>query len=172
MKPVSAFKRGVAKVRREWLAERYDRALAEVARLLEEWPDNPHLLVMWADLIQLQEREDGASLDDARTAYQRAAELENDSPAALIELSHFLFAIDDDAEAASKAFGKCVHLCKRLLVEALLGHAEALRELERHRDANAALAEAYWLQTHDRRNGGGVQTEQIRERLRELKQAQ
>src|ERR1700736_5456006 len=89
MKPVTALKRGLAKVRRDWQAGHYDRALAEVNRLLIEWPDNPHLLVMWADLIQLQEADDGPTLEEAKAAYRRAADLDSDSPAALIELGHF-----------------------------------------------------------------------------------
>ena len=61
MKPLANFKRGVAKVRRSWQAGEYARALAEVSQLLKEWPDNPQLLIMWADLIQLQDIESVAT---------------------------------------------------------------------------------------------------------------
>jgi tetratricopeptide (TPR) repeat protein len=172
MKPTNSFKRGVAKARREWQAGRYDKSLAEVSRLLREWPDNPQLLVMWADLIQLQDDDQGPSLDDARSAYRRAAELDNQSPGALIELGHFCYAIDDNAPAAAKAFDKAIDLCKRLLIEALIGRAKALDELGRGKEALASLAEAFTLQTRDGSARNGVGTDEILEQLRELAGAQ
>jgi tetratricopeptide (TPR) repeat protein len=167
MKSLRSFKRGIAKARGEWLARHYDRALAEVSRLLKEWPDNPQLLVMWADLIQLQETDEGPSLADARAAYQRAAELDDQAPAALIELGDYQYAIEEDAKAASRYFGKAIALCKDLLKNALLGQAKALAELDQRSAALACLAEAYWLQSHNGRPGSSGDDE-ILARLKEL----
>jgi tetratricopeptide (TPR) repeat protein len=149
MKSLTTFKRGVAKVRRDWSDGRVDIALAEVDRLLQEWPDNPQLLVMWADLIQLQERTNGPSLEDAKAAYQRAAALEGEFPAALVELAHFTYALEDDAKTANKTFDKAIVACRRLLIEALLGKAKALHEMERTAEARACLDEAYMLRLRD-----------------------
>jgi tetratricopeptide (TPR) repeat protein len=135
MKPTTTFKRGVAKARRDWQEGRYDVALEEVDRLLKEWPDNPQLLVMWADLIQLQENTNGPSLEDTKSAYRRGAELEDEYPAALVELGHFLYALEDDAKSANKTYEKAIVACRRLLIEALLGGAKALYEIERVSEA-------------------------------------
>ena len=52
-------------------------ALALVDRLLVDWPDNTVLLVKRAQLIQLQESEDGPSLEEARAMLERAADLDD-----------------------------------------------------------------------------------------------
>jgi tetratricopeptide (TPR) repeat protein len=170
MKPSKSLKRGLTEVRREWRAGRYDRALDMVGRLLENWPDNPHLLLLRAELIQLQE-ENGPSLDEAKATLQRAVALDEQSPAALIELGHFLLAVEADAQAASKCFDKAIALCRRLLKEALLGQAETLAELERQPDALACLAEAYWLQSHNGKSTMGPNQKEILERLEALGQS-
>jgi predicted Zn-dependent protease len=170
MKSLKAFKHGLAKVKRDWLARRYDRALAEVNRLLQEWPDNPHLLVTWADLIQLQDSHEGPTLAEAKAAYQRATELDSESPAPLVELGHFLYALDDDATTANKAFSKAISLCKNLLTEALVGQAKALTELGFKSEALACLAEAYWYQSHNAQTTNGKVSKEILERLLEVAQ--
>jgi hypothetical protein len=168
MKSTSSFKRGVAKARREWLAKRYDRALAQVDRLLEEWADNPQLLVMWADLVQLQGGEDGPTLEDAKAAYQRAADLDQPSPSALLELGHFHYAVEDDAEKATQFFAKAINLCKSQLRQALLGQAKALAERDRKAEALACLAEAYWLETHDSKQRNGADGQALLNGIKEL----
>ncbi len=172
MKPTSSFKRGVAQVRREWRAGRYDRALAEVNRLLEGWPDNPQLLVLWADLVQLQETAEGPTLEEARAAYERAAELDEQSPAALNGLGHFLMAVEDDPEGASKCFDRAIALSRRLLREALMDQAKALAELERKPEALACLAQAYWLQAQNGKTPSGPEHAEILERLKDLATAE
>src|SRR5205823_367583 len=110
-----------------WRAGHYDRALTEVTRLREQWPDNPQLLIMWANLVQLQNEEAGPTpdeaeaafreasptLDEAQAALRRAIELDEESPAAWMECGHFLDAVADDAPAASKCFAQAIVLCKR-----------------------------------------------------------
>ncbi len=161
-------KRGLAQVRHQWGARRYDRALAEVDRLLQHWPDNPHLLTMRGNLIQLQENDEGPTLKDAKLALQRAADLDEESPRTLIELGHFLYASEDDAKAAAKRFAKAIRLCKRLLKEALMGQAKVLAELERRSEAVACLTEAYWLQSRNGKSAGGRAEEKILEQLEAL----
>jgi tetratricopeptide (TPR) repeat protein len=170
MKPVRPFKRGVARVRHLWLAKKYEDALAEVSRLLKDWPDNPHLLVMWADLVQLQDTEEGPTLEDAKAAYQRATELDPQAPEALMELGHYYFAIEDDAESAGKCYAKAITLCKQFLKEALLAQAKALAERERESDALACLAEAYWLQAQNGKTSGGGSRKEILEEMKDLVQ--
>jgi len=152
MKPVASFKRGLAKVQREWRARRYDRALVELDELLQDWPENPQLLIMRGQLIQLQEGSEGPSLEQAKAALKRAADLDQESPVALLELGHYLFAVEDNAEAAEKCFSKAIASCRQLLLEALLAKAKVLTELERRSDALACLAEAYWLQPRNGRS--------------------
>jgi Flp pilus assembly protein TadD len=170
MKPTLSLKRGLARVRRHWLAGQAEQALAEVRRLMQDWPDNPHLLILWADLIQMQEEDEGPSLEEAQAAYLRAAELDDQSPAPLIELGHFLYAVEDDAGAASKYFTRAIRLCKRLLNEALRGQAKALAETGRKSEALACLAEAYWLEARNGKPSGGQSGAQILDQLKDLAQ--
>jgi tetratricopeptide (TPR) repeat protein len=167
MKATSSFKQGAAKLARESAARRFGRALQVVDELLQEWPDNPQLLVWRAELVQLQEGDDGPGLSEAKASLQRAAELQG-SPDALIELGHFLFAVEDDARAACKQFDRAITQCKKFLKDALLGKAKALAELERRQEALACLAQAYWLESQ---NGKGP-AEDILASFEDLRKAQ
>jgi tetratricopeptide (TPR) repeat protein len=167
-KSSNSMKRGLAYVRRQWRAGRYDHALAGVERLLKDWPDNPHLLTLRGNLIQLQENQEGPTLNDAKLALQRAVDLDEESPRAWIELGHFLHASEDNAEAAAKCFAKAIRLSKRLLKEALLGQAKVLSELERRPEALACLTEAYWLQARNGKSAGGSGDQEILEQLEAL----
>jgi len=83
-------------------------------------------------------------------------------------LGQFLYAIEDDAEAAAQCFDKAITLCKRLLKEALLGQAKALTELGRASEAFACLAQTYWLQAGNGKSLNGADSEEILERLKDL----
>ncbi len=173
MKTLKTYKQGLAKVKREWLARRYDRAIAEADRMLGEWPDNPHLLVLWAHLVELQETEEGPpTLEDAKAAYQRAVELDSESPEPLIEFGHYLYALDDDAAAAEKMFSRAIRLCKSLLTEALVGKAKALDELGRKTEALECFTEAYWLDSPKKQEANGKASKAILDGIRELAQTE
>lgn len=168
MTPTSSYQKNLEKARRAADQERYDLAFTQIDRLLQAWPDNPHLLVQWANLLQLQEDDKGPSIEDAKAALKRAVALDEQSPMPLIELGHYLYALDDDAEAASKTFARAITLCKSLLREALVGQAKALGELERKHEALACLAEAYWLQSHNGTAANGEDSGEILEQLKDL----
>lgn len=168
MKSTASFKRGVAQIKREWRAARYDRALSIVSRLLAEWPDNPRLLMMWGDLVQLQPDETGPTLDEAKASLERAVELDEESPDGWKELGHFLSAVEDDAAGANRCFDKAVALCKQALAEALLAKAQSLSERGRRAEALACLAEAYW---HRPPNGKGAAGTEILDRLQDMARA-
>jgi hypothetical protein len=146
LKTVEALKRGVSKARRLWGEGHRDRALSEVQRLLGVWPDNPRLLVMRAELTQLQDETDGIpSLEDAEADLIRAADLDDCAPDPLIELGYYNFVHHDDAKTASKHFEKAVSLGVDLLTQALVGHAEALSELGQDAKASRSLMTACGL---------------------------
>src|SRR5207244_10297535 len=56
------------------------------------------------------------------------------SPAAAIELGHYLDNVDDLPNVASKWYAEAVAAARELLIEALIGQAKALRQLGK-RDA-------------------------------------
>ena len=170
MKTTASFKRGLAQVKREWQAGRYDRALSAVNRLLDDWPDNPRLLVAWADLVQLQDGANGPTLDEAKAAYQRSADLDDQSPAALTELGHFLYAVEDDAKAADQVFAKAAALSRRQLREALLARTKALLELGRKAEAFGCLREAIALEAFNGKPRDGSEAELL-DRLKDLGRA-
>jgi hypothetical protein len=76
---------------------------------------------------------------------QTAAALDESSPAAPIELGHFLDAVEDDPQAASKAFSDGIRTARRLLIDALLGQARALLQLNKREEAIACLIESLYL---------------------------
>jgi tetratricopeptide (TPR) repeat protein len=169
MKPTSSLTRGLAAVRRDWRAGRFIKALREVSRLLETWPDNPHLLVLWSNLVQLQDDEPTPSLEEAQAAQERASELDEESPETWLELANFVDAINDDPATAVKHYQKAIGLSKRLLVESLLGQAKALSELGQKQEALAFLAEAYNIQNVlNGKSPVGAHVDEILEQLHEL----
>jgi tetratricopeptide (TPR) repeat protein len=107
----------------------------------KNWPGNPGLLILWARLVQLLEKP-GPSLDDARKALEDSMSFDTASPAAAIELGHFLDAVDDDPRAASTVFADAVASARRLLIEGLLGRASVLLQLDKREDAFRCLVEA------------------------------
>jgi len=153
MTSTHSFKQGLSKVLRLWRDGQFDRALNAVDELMKSWPGNPRLHVIWASLVQLQDQPT-YSLEDARNALERAIELEKDSPAAVIELGHFLDNVDDDPKAASKAFSEGVRSARRLLIDGLLGQAKALLQLEKRDEALQRLIESLYLANVDSTSEG------------------
>jgi len=143
--------RVLSKIRKAISEGRYRSAWIEVNRLLDRNPDQPHLLVIRAELIQLQEDEEGTpGLEVAKQDLQKAISLDENSPAALIELGHFLYSVEDNADLASKYFRKAISLSRGLLEEALIGQAEVLHEQGQDTDAIACIAEAHSLRKRNK----------------------
>jgi len=162
---VGAFKKGLARVSAVSKRGDYGGALSRVEELLQTWPDNPHLLLLQAELIQLSDKS-SHPLTQARAALERSAALDPEAPQPHIELGHFKLAVDDVAKEALRHFDDAIALCQRLLRDALTGKAKALVELGKREEALGCLAAAYWQETHSA-NGNGHATE-ILARLEEL----
>jgi tetratricopeptide (TPR) repeat protein len=154
MSRARGFKQKLASVMRLWGEEAYDEALAEVESLLEAWPGNAHLHILWASLVQLQD-EPNHGLDEAKRALQRAIELDKSSPAGPIELGHFLDAVEDKPQAALKAYAEGVTAARRLLIEGLIGQAKVLRELNKQEEFFNCLSELLHLIHFDPGSKGG-----------------
>ncbi len=140
MSNLRGFKQKLSIVSRLWQEANYDAALAEVEAMLKTWPGNAHLHVLWASLVQLQE-DAKHGLDEARQALQQAVELDRGSPAAAIELGHYLDNVEDDPQAALKAYAEGVTAARRLLIEGLIGQAKAFRQLEKREEFRRCLLE-------------------------------
>ncbi len=138
------FQQKLAKVQRHWEREEYDVSLADVEALLLAYPGNAQLHVLRGNLIQLQDKP-AQSLEDARASLQQAVALDKDSPAAAIELGYFLDAVEDDPQAAVKAFSDGIRAARRGLIDGLLGKARALLQLDRRPEALTCLTEALYL---------------------------
>lgn len=165
MKAERALRRGLAEVKRAWRAGRFEQALGIVEGLLVVSPANPSLLVMRAQLAQLQDAPDGRpTLEDAEADLKLAVRLDEHSPVPLVELGYLTHATKDDARAATRFFDEAIGRCRELLREALLGQAKALSELGRDAEALALLAEARGL--HATRN-----TDELVEEFRTILQA-
>ena len=160
-------KKGLERVRKAEKAGRIDQALAELEKLLELSPENPALLLLRAELIQLGS-ETAPPLAEAKECLRLATELESDSPAGWLELGHFALAVEDDAQAAIRSFDQAIRRGRELLTEALAGKAKALAELRQREEALACLAKAYWVQnqTGDKTPSNGTDVLRSLEELR------
>lgn len=141
MTSAKSFKERVSRINKYWQESSYDRAFAKADDLRSEHPDNPQALVMWASLLQLLD-ESEYSLDDAKKALRQAMDFDDASPVPAIELGHFLDAIEDDPKAASHTFMRAISQARNLLVEALIGNAKCLLQLNRRSDAIRCLLDA------------------------------
>jgi tetratricopeptide (TPR) repeat protein len=167
MSSLRGFKQKLSVVSRLWEEQDYDQALAEVESLLQTWPGNAHLHVLWASLVQLQE-DPKHDLEEARQSLQQAVELDKGSPAAAIELGYFLDNVEDDPQAASRAYSAGVTAARQLLIEGLIGQAKAFRQLDKREEFLRCLVEVLHLtrfETSSKRNG--PYAEQIQDLLNE-----
>ncbi|HJT32476.1 MAG TPA: hypothetical protein VJ783_10570 [Pirellulales bacterium] len=144
MSHTRAFKKALARISRLSAANDYDAALKEVESLLETWPGNPQAHVLRASFIQLQ-GDPGCTLDDAKKTLQEAVELDKTSPAAAIELAHFLDAVEDNPKAAVTVYAEAIVRSRDLLIEALIGQAKALLQLDKKAEALKCLVELLQL---------------------------
>jgi len=140
MSNLRAFKQKLAAVARLREEKRYDDALAAVEEMRKTWPGNGHLLVLWADLVQLQENP-RHSLDEAKQALQHAMELDDSSPASGIELGAFLDNVEDNPRAAAKVYAGAVAAARQLLLDGLIGQAKALLQLDKREEARRCVLE-------------------------------
>jgi hypothetical protein len=148
MKSLRSLKEGLAEVERHWDENDYDAALYEVEGLLESWPGNVGLHVLWASLVQLQD-DPSHGLDEVKKALQQAVALDKTSPAAAIELRHYLDAVEDNPQAASKIFSDGITSARRLLIDGLLGQARALIQTNKRQEAFKCLMESLYLANID-----------------------
>ena len=154
MKLDPPLKQGLDLVRKYRRGKRFDRALREIDELLETRQDNAQLLVIRAELIQLQDDEQNApTLSEAKSDLELAVSLDDQSANAWNELGHYLFAVEDDPKSATKCFDKVVKLSREVLRQALLAQADVLSELGRDEDAIACLWEAYGVASRDGKSG-------------------
>lgn len=144
MNNLRGFKQKLSTVSRLWEDKEYDKALAEVDSLRKSWPGNAHLHVLWASLVQLQE-EPKHELDEAKQALQQAVEFDKGSPAAAIELGHFLDNVEDNPRAASKVYAEGVAAARQLLLDGLIGQAKVLRQLNKRAEFLRCLVEVLHL---------------------------
>lgn len=154
MRSTRFFKQGLTKVFRHWDDEQYDLALSEVELLLKSWPGNASLHILWANLVELQNAP-SHSLREAKKALLRAIDLDMDSPEGVIELGHYLDAMEANPRAASKAFAKGIRSARRLLKEGLLGQMQALIQLDKKEEVVKCVKEWLYLANIGRRSANG-----------------
>src|SRR5438132_2063398 len=144
MNNLRAFKQKLSIVYRLWEEKDYDAALAEVESLRKTWPGNARLHILWASLVQLQD-DPKHDLDEAKQALQQAVELDRGSPAAAIELGHFLDNVEDNPHAAAKAYADGVSTARQLLMDGLIGQAKVFRQFEKREEFLRCLLEVLHL---------------------------
>lgn len=149
MTSLRGFKQKLLRITRLWDEKEYDAALTEVESLLNSWPGNAHLHILWASLVQLQE-DPRHDLAEAKQALQHAVELDKACPAAAIELGHFLDNVEDDPQAASKSYAAGVAGARQLLIDGLIGHAKVLRQLEKREEFLRCVMEVLHLARFDK----------------------
>lgn len=138
----SKFIKGIEHSNRLRRAEKYQEALYEVDALLEVSPSHPYLLVQRSQLIQLSDEDCPHPLEQARDDLKAACRNAPNSPDAWIELGHYQYAIEDDADRASRSFRTAIELARDALFQALYGQVKVLKEKGDDAGAFSALAEA------------------------------
>ena len=121
----------------------YDTALAEVEALLKAGLGMRTCTSSgrtWCSCKRSQHE-----LDEAKQALQQAVELDKGSPAAAIELGHFLDNVEDDPQGASKAYAEGVAAARRLLIDGLIGQAKVFRQLNKRQEFLRCLLEVLQL---------------------------
>lgn len=149
----SSLKKRLSTVSQYCEQHEHDKALEEVEALLKDWPGNPHLHVLKASLVQLQ-KEPKHELDEAKQSLRHAIELDRDSPAASIELGHYLDNVEDDSKAAAKAYADGIAAARRLLLDGLIGMAKANLQLDRKEEFKSCLIEILLLAHFDSNSTG------------------
>jgi hypothetical protein len=142
------WKQRLATISRLWAEKDYDKAMSEVESLLKMWPGNAHLHILKASLIQLQD-DPKYDLEEAKETLLRAAELDKGSPAAAIELGYFLDNVEDNPEAARKAYAEAVSCARNLLIDGLIGQAKAYLQLQQREESFRCLLEVLQLARFD-----------------------
>jgi len=134
MSAVRAFQQDLDEIAQLWDEEDYDAALDRVEEARKAWPGNSHLHILWASLVQLQDNPKH-SLDEAEQALRQAVELNQSSPAAVIDLGYFLDRVKDDPRAAAETFAQGVDQARQLLIDGLIGRAKALLQVDQVEEA-------------------------------------
>lgn len=171
MNGTGSFTKGLADITALADDEKYDRALKRLEEFRKNWSGNSHLYLLWAKLVQLQD-EPIHTLNDAKRAIQQAVEFDKQSPMAAIELGYFLDNVEDDPQAAMKAFSQGITTARHLLIEGLLGQAKTLIQLDKRDEAVRCLVEAHQLADAERSHKKGPFAGRIEELLTELGQVQ
>ena len=113
-----------ARIRKFWRARRFEKALAEVERLLKKHADDPRLWNIRGDLIQLLDSTDGPPLAEAGKSYRKALELNPNDLEAMEGLAHFYDAVELNRSKARKFAGMYLEKAKQRV-------AEIVAEMER-----------------------------------------
>jgi tetratricopeptide (TPR) repeat protein len=131
----------------------FDAALDLVDSMRAAWPGNARLAVLWARLVQLQERPTH-DLAEAKAALHDAIAFDKGSAAAAIELGYFLDNVEDDPREASKAFADAVAFARQQLLDGLIGQAKALRQLPKQAEFLHCVEEILHLARFEQRRKG------------------
>jgi hypothetical protein len=114
--------------------------------VLSQQPSFLPALVCFARAVQLAAEESTPEFDlkDARTALQKAVDLISAVPDPAHELARFLFAVEDDDQAALAVVEQAITSARTQLRDLLLAKAAILKDLGREAEAacatDAALA--------------------------------
>ena len=109
-----------------------------VDRAVADHPSSPTLWCMRGDMIQIGPEESPHSLDDARSSYERALEIDPDNAKALESLGHYFDAVDPNPDLAESYFLKSIE--RGASKEAFINLAELYLEQQRPAEALAILA--------------------------------
>ena len=123
---------------REAAEDRIDEALSILRQLESSHRLSIDELVFKGQLIQQAESAPGYELEDAKRALQIALDRDGKYPPALIEMGHYCWVMDDDAEAGLDYFNKAIEAAKELLSEAQEGKEKCLSEIaDRNQQRNS-----------------------------------
>lgn len=110
-------------------SDQIDQAL----ELFQAWESVDRLsieeLAQKGRLIQLGSETAAYELEDAKEAFMQALGRYKNYPEALIELGHYVYVGEDDAQGGLEYFEKAIEVTEKLLAEAREGRDQCLQEM-------------------------------------------
>src|SRR4051812_3211768 len=92
----------IDKIRKLTQANKFEEALTQIDRLIEQDAENPYLWNLRGDLIQLLPTMDGPPLSEAGKSYRKALKLNPNDLETLGGLAHFYDAVEQKPLEAKK----------------------------------------------------------------------
>jgi len=110
---------------------------------------SPYLLTVKSQVIQLTDECNCYTLENAEESLLRAIQLEPKNVDAHVEIGYFYYAVSAQSDKAIPFFECAEKYAEEFLLDAILGKAKALVDLDKTNEAQLFLSESYFAKHPD-----------------------